>query len=101
MIEFFQLKEHYQTILNLMPDNFEVTVGKLQKFIGDDQICRILNSTSSSTANKLILDCLIERMTYKEELLDFCHQLDSISTSQQLRLTINKIRSGEYHGGRQ
>ncbi|XP_065907106.1 uncharacterized protein [Dysidea avara] len=91
--EFFQLKEHYQTILNLMPDNFEVTVGKLQKFIGDDQICRILNSTSSSTANKLILDCLIERMTYKEELLDFCHQLDSISTSQQLRLTINKIRS--------
>ena len=78
-----------------MPDNYEQSVGKLQNYISDDQICMILSSGDYTTANKIILDCLIERMSCREELLDLCDQLETISTSQQLNMLISKIRSGE------
>ena len=88
-------KTHYHTILQLMPDNYEQSVGKLQNYISDDQICMILSSSNSTTANKMILDCLIERMSCREELLDLCDQLETISTSHQLNMLISEIRSGE------
>ncbi|XP_065885277.1 uncharacterized protein [Dysidea avara] len=92
--DFVKLKTHYHTILQLMPDNYERSVGKLQNYISDDQICMILSSSNSTTANKIILDCLIERMSCREELLDLCDQLETISTSHQLMKVISEIRSG-------
>jgi len=93
-IDFTKLKAHYGTILRLMPDNYELTVGKLQNYISDDQICAILSSSNSNIANKIILDCLIERMSCREELLDLCDQLENITTSNDLKTVINEIRSG-------
>ena len=93
---FAQLKAHYHMILQLMPDNYEQSVGKLQNYISDDQICMILSSSNSTTANKIILDCLIERMSCREELLDLCGQIESISASEQLNTLIKEIRSGEH-----
>ncbi|XP_065894258.1 uncharacterized protein [Dysidea avara] len=90
---FAQLKAHYHMILQLMPDNYEQSVGKLQNYISDDQICMILSSSNSTTANKIILDCLIERMSCREELLDLCGQIESISASEQLNTLIKEIRS--------
>ena len=55
----------------------------------------ILSSSNSTTANKMILDCLIERMSCREELLDLCDQLETISTSHQLNMLISEIKSGE------
>jgi len=92
--DFMKLKAHYSTILHLMPDDYEPTVGKLQNYISDDQICAILNSGNSSIANKIILDCLIERMSCREELLDLCHHLENITTSHDMKTVINEIRSG-------
>ena len=92
--DFTLLRTHYHTILQLMPDNYEQSVGKLQNFISDDQICMILSSSNSTTANKIILDCLIERMSCREELLDLCDQLETITTSHQLMIVISEIRSG-------
>ena len=77
-----------------MPDNYEQSVGKLQNYISDDQICMILSSSNFTTANKTILDCLIEKMSRREELLDLCNQLETISTSHQLNILISEIRSG-------
>ncbi|XP_065894103.1 uncharacterized protein [Dysidea avara] len=91
--DFTQLKTHYHTILQLMPDNYEQSVGKLQNYISDDQICMILSSSNSTAANKKILDCLIERMSCKEELLDLCDQLETITTSHQLTMVISEMRS--------
>ena len=79
-----------------MPDNYELTVGKLQSYISDDQICTILNSSNITIANKKILDYLIERMSCREELLDLCDQLENISTSHDLNIVINEIRFGLY-----
>ena len=77
-----------------MPDNYEMTVGILQSHMTDDQICAVLSSGNPATANKIILDYLIERMSCKEELLDLCHQLENIAASHDLRDALNKIRSG-------
>ena len=77
-----------------MPDDYELTLGKLQKHIKFDQICVILSSRNSAIANKLILDCLIERMSYREELLDLCDQLESITTSHEMKIVINELRLG-------
>ncbi|XP_065900591.1 uncharacterized protein [Dysidea avara] len=92
--DFTELKAHYHTILQLMPDSYEQSVGKLQDYISDDQICMILSSSDSITANKIILDCLIERMSCREEVLDLCNQLETITTSHQLMMVISEIRFG-------
>ena len=92
--DFNELKAHYHTILRLMPGDYELTVGKLLNYISDDQICIILSSSNSTTANKIILDCLIERMNSKEALLDLCDQLENVTTSHDLKIVINKIQSG-------
>ena len=44
-----------------MPDEYELSVGKLVDYISDDQIGTILSSNNASVANKLILDCLISQ----------------------------------------
>ena len=78
-----------------MPDEYELTVGKLQNYISDDQICTILCYDNSTVANKIILDFLIGRMNFKEELLDFCCQLEEITSSQDLKMVVNEIKSGK------
>ena len=92
--DFTKLKAHYHTILHMMPDEYELSVGKLVNYISDDQIGTILSSSNASVANKLILDCLIERISCKEELLDLCDQLESIIASHDLKIVINEIRLG-------
>ena len=92
--DFTVLKAHYHTILCLMPEDYELTVGKLQNNIGDDKICVILNSSNSTIANKIILDCLIEGISCREELLDLCDQLEIVTTSQDMKTIISEIRHG-------
>ena len=92
--DFAELRTNYQAILHLMPDDYELTVGKLQNYISFDQICVILSSNNSTTANKIILDHLIERMSCREELLDLCDQLDGITTSHDMRMIVNELRLG-------
>ena len=77
-----------------MPDDYELTVGKLQNNLSDDQICAILSSSNSTDANKIILDYLIERIIHTEGLLDLCDQLEIITTSNDLKVIVNEIRSG-------
>ena len=90
--DFTKLKAHYHTILQLMPDDYELTVGKLQNCSSDNQICVILSSSNSTIANKTILDCLIERMRCREELLDLCDQMENIITSHDLKIVTNELR---------
>ena len=92
--DFSKLKAHYHSILHMMPDEYELNVGKLVNYISDDQIGTILSSSNANVANKLILDCLIERISCKEELLDLCDQLESIIASHDLKVMINEIRLG-------
>ena len=96
IVDFVLLKTHYHNILRWMPDNYERSVVKLLNYISDDQICMILSCSSSTAANKMILDCLIEKISCRKELLNLCDQLKTISTSHQLNTLISQIRSGMY-----
>ena len=77
-----------------MSVEYEMTVGKLQDYISDDQICAILSSNNPSIANKIMLDCLIERMKCRDDLLILCDLLESISTAIEFKSIINDIRAG-------
>ena len=94
IIDFAKLRAYYHTILDLMPDNYEITTGKLQNYISDDQVCAILGASNSTLANKIILHCLIKRISCPAELLDMCDQLESVITSHNLRIITNDIRIG-------
>jgi len=78
-----------------MPQNYELTLGRLQNYISDDQMCIVLSCNSFSVANKMILDCLVERIKFGEDLFDFCDQLEMVTGSQDLNIIINEIRSGK------
>ena len=84
-------------MVQLMPNEYECSVGKLQQILSDESICLILSSGSSAIANKTILDCLIDKIRNKEEILDFCDQLESISKSYELIILTYKIRSGKQY----
>jgi len=77
-----------------MPDNYEQSVSKIQDYMSDEQICMILSSDSSIAANKLILDCLIEKVNSRKDL---CRLLKTISTSHELNKLISGIRSGKVY----
>ena len=77
-----------------MPDDYEITVGKIQDYITDDQISAILGTSNSSVANKMIVDCLIERISCREELLDLCDQLEKISSSNEMKSVTKEIKLG-------
>ena len=79
-----------------MPDDYEPTVGKLQDYFSDDQIADILSNSTSTIANKIILDCLIKRINCREKLLDLCDQLEKITNSNSMRVVTNEIRLGQY-----
>ena len=59
-----------------MPDDHLETVNKLQEYFNDDEIASVLEEKDSKVANKRMLDSLIQRMKVREEMLDFCDQLE-------------------------
>ena len=77
-----------------MPDDYEITVGKIQDYITDDQISAILGTSNSSVANKMIVDCLIERISCREELLDLCDQLEKIALLNEMKSVTKEIKLG-------
>ena len=79
-----------------MPDDYEVTVGKLQDYINVDyinvdHINAILSSSNATTANELILYCLIQRVSCKEELLDLFDHLENIIISHNLKIITDEL----------
>ena len=79
-----------------MPDDYEQSVGKLQSSFSDEQICNILSSSNCKVANNKILNCLIEKLSSKEDLLDLCVQLEKITASHDLLSIMEDIKSSMY-----
>lgn len=79
-----------------MPDDHLQTISKLEKFFSDDEIYILLDIKDTSIANRYILDCLIQRMKSREEMLDFCDQLEKAIASEDLRTITKEIKEGMY-----
>lgn len=80
-----------------MPDDYVQTISKLQECFSDKELAIILDTNDFKLANKTILDCLIEKLKNTEEILDFCDQLEKISTSQELKAIIHEIQKGNFY----
>ena len=77
--------------------DYENTLNLLQNYLTDDQICQILSSSNYSTANKIILDCLIEKFKESVNIPELCKKLEliaSLSTSKQLSGIVNELKEG-------
>ena len=95
MLGFNILKSKYKEILKRFPKDFCESIHKLKHKLSDDQICSILKCSSFDTANKMILDYLIEPLKDEGDLLDLCDQLDRLTDiSPNLKHVITELRKG-------
>ena len=60
-------------------------------------IYAILSSETSNAklANKMMLDCMIAKITCKEGLLDLCDQLEKISNAPSMTTIVSQLRTGK------
>lgn len=93
--DFIEIKIHYHGILDLMPKDYHQTLNILQSFITDDELASILETDNPDVANKKILNCLIEKMKYREQMLDLCDQIEKVITSKDLKTITDEIRRGK------
>lgn len=93
------MKSKYDTILQSMPTDFERTLQAIQGSLTDEQICTVLSSSGYSSANTMMLDCMIERMKCTGDSLGLCDQLEQImtisSSSTTLATIISELKSGK------
>ena len=97
-LDFCLLKSLYREILKCFPKQSLQSLEKLQDTLSDDQICAILNCSNSQSANKMILDCLIDKMKFREDIFDLCDQLDKLNdVTPDLKCLTNKLRKGYFN----
>ena len=97
-LDFCLLKILYKEILNFFPKESLWSLEKLQDKLSDDQICAVLNCANSHSANKMILDCLIDKVKFREDIFDLCDQLDKLTDiTPDLKCLTNKLRKGYFN----
>ena len=79
-----------------MPDNYYETVQLLERKLCDTHISSIFECLHFTTANQIIMECLMERVTCKEDILDLCERLLQLKNAPQLTQIIENLRMGEY-----
>ena len=77
-----------------MPDDYMNTVNQLERNLTGDHIGSILACSNVFTANQRILDCLIEQLNAKEDVLDLCSWLGRIDDAPLLSGTIEDLKKG-------
>ena len=77
-----------------MPNDYMNTVSQLECYLTGDHIGSILECSDVFSANQRILDCFIEQIDTKEDLLDFCNWLSSISDVPALTAALNELKNG-------
>ena len=79
-----------------MPKDYGLTLDGLQEDITADEMAPILGIDNPDLANRKILNCLIQKLKNREQMLDFCHQLEKVITSQDLKAITDEIKSGNF-----
>ena len=91
-----ELRSCYDDIIKNMPDNYYETVQLLERELCDTHISSIFECSHSTAANQIILECLMERVNCKADILDLCEALSLLKNSAQLTQITENIRTGEY-----
>ena len=75
------LKSRYDTIFQSLCTDYEQTLDTIQDQLTDDQICQVLICSDHKIANKVILDCLIEKIKCVTDFIELCDQLQLLIPS--------------------
>ena len=68
-------------------------MANLQDCLSDSQICDILSLTAGHAQR--ILNCLISQLKSKEDLLDFCDNLEKVQEdADSLKVIVEQLRKG-------
>lgn len=94
------IRSKFGDILHCLPLDYEKTLQIIQDYLTDEHICIVLSNSDHSTANKAMLDCLLEKANHSGGLLQFCDQLEKIlplsSNQESLANIIAEIRTSMY-----
>ena len=77
-----------------MPDDYMNTVNQLECHLSGDHIGSILECVDVFTANQRILDCLIEQLNDKKDVLLLCKRLSVINNAPSLTAAIKDLEKG-------
>ncbi|XP_065883621.1 uncharacterized protein [Dysidea avara] len=72
------LRSKYDAVLQSLPTDYGRTLQAVQDHLTDEQICAVLGSSNHSSANKVLLDVLTDKVQSTEDLLELCSQLEKI-----------------------
>jgi len=90
------LQSKYTAILQSFPNEFSQTLEDLQDDLTPECIFAILkDEISTELANKMMLDCMIAKISCKGGILDFCDQLEKISNAPKMSTVIRQLRAGK------
>ena len=79
MVDNIQLiRSKYASILQCLPNDYGKTLQAVQDHFTDEEICVVLSSSDCNSANRTILDFLVQKASNTENLLQFCEQLEKI-----------------------
>ena len=90
-----ELRSRYDDIIKNMPDNYYETVQLLERELCDTHISSIFDCSHFTAANQIILECLIEQVTCKSDILDLCESLSLLKNAAQLTSVLDNLRKGE------
>ena len=77
-----------------MPDNYYETAELLERELCDTHISSIFECSHFTAANQIILECLMERVNCKADVLDLCERLSMLKNHSHLIKTVESLRIG-------
>ncbi|XP_065900404.1 uncharacterized protein [Dysidea avara] len=86
------LRSCYDDIIKNMPDNYYETVQLLERELCDTHISSIFECSHFTAANQIIMECLMEQVNCKEDILDLCERLSLLKNAPQLTQIIENLR---------
>ena len=95
LLDFTKLQSHYGELVRSMPDDYMNTVNQLERHLTGDHIGGILECDSVFTANQRILDCLIEQINDKEDVVLLCKRLSILSNAPSLSAALSELLEGK------
>ena len=91
-----ELRSCYDDIIKNMPDNYLETVQLLERELCDTHISSLFGCSHFTAANQIILECLMEWVNCKADILDLCESLSLLKNAAKLTSVVDNLRIGEW-----
>ena len=104
-VEWRVLKEHFNSLCNILPSNFQFTIDKLRNMVqivkdDEEQLSKLIkSSTDVRKINEKIITYLIVKLCFNgtdTSLVRLCDVMDELSDPTSTFTCVQQIRSGKF-----